>query len=368
MGKSDKYIEMVAIATQCDVMELVNENRIYVKLGLLLLANTDNYGLRALLEVNALKGKAIRSYHLGFVIGPCINATGRLESAKRGLNLLLCKNEAEALKMATELKEINNTRKEMTRLGVNEAVDKVATEYREDTVLVIYMPNLHESLAGIVAGKVRETYYKPVFVITKSETGILKGSGRSIEGYHMFDALSECRDLLLKYGGHELAAGFSLEKANLPELRFRLNEKHGLTEEQLTPVVRLDVAMPVSYITESLVRQLGMLEPFGKGNEKPLFGQSGLGIKRAFRMGTDGRFIRIIFQDAQGVTIEGIDFDANKFIECIKMWFSDEECDKMLKGLPNNVRIDVAYYPDINEYGGRTTVQIKPVTYRKSIQ
>lgn len=364
----DKYIEMVAIATQCDVMELIDENRIYVKYGLKLLADTDNCGLRALLEVNQLRGKPIHSYHLGFVIGPCINATGRLESAKRGLSLLLCKNEGEALKMAEELKELNSRRKEMTRRGVEAAVNKLASEYSGDTVLVIYMPDLHESLAGIVAGRIREEYYRPVFVITGSETGILKGSGRSIDGYHMFGALSECKDLLIKYGGHELAAGFSLEEANLTELRRRLNDRHGLTEEQLTPVVRLDVPMPVSYITEGLVRQLGMLEPFGKGNEKPLFGQSGLGIKRAFKMGVDGRFIRIIFQDEQGITIEGIDFDANKFIECIKMWFSDEECDKMLKGLPNNIRIDAAYYPDINEYGGRTSVQIKPVMYRKSIQ
>ena len=362
----ERYIEMVAIATQCDVMELIDENRIYVKNGLRLIGNTDNIGLRALLMVNDLIGKKIYSYHLGFVIGPCINATGRLESAKRGLELLLCENEADAMRLAEELKELNQTRKQMTNTGVETAIQLVRDEYADDKVLVIFMPELHESIAGIVAGRVREEFYRPVFVITKSETGILKGSGRSIEGYHMFDALVECDDLLLKYGGHELAAGFSLEEDNLDAFRKRLNERQKLTDEQLTPVVRLDVPMPISYINESLVRQLTLLEPFGKGNDKPVFGQAGLRVKRAVRMGQEGKFIRITFMDDNGFYLDGIDFDANKFIECIKLWFRDEECDKMLKGLPNNIRLDVAYYPDINEYGGRTTVQIRPVLYRKS--
>lgn len=364
----DEYIDMVAIATLCDVMELTDENRIFVKSGLRLLPNTRNYGLKALLNANQLNGKVIKSYHLGFIIGPCINAAGRLESAKQGLALLLSENEQDAQILAEELVEINNTRKDLTNKGVEEAVVKTQTEYCGDTVLVIFMPELHESLAGIVAGRVREQFYKPVFVITRSKTGILKGSGRSIQGYHMFDALSECKNLLIKYGGHELAAGLSLEKDKIEDLRRALNERSNLTIEQLTPVVRLDVPMPIHYINKALINQLSLLEPFGKGNEKPIFGQSGLGIKRASLMGSDGRFIRIIFQDDKGFTIEGIDFDANKFIQCIKKWFSDEECDKMLKGLPNNIKIDVAYYPDINEYRGKTTVQIKPILYRRSIQ
>lgn len=362
----NKYLEMVAIATQCDVMDLIDENRIYVKQGLKLLANTNNLGLNALLEVNQLKGKVLSSYHLGFVIGPCINATGRLESAKRGLELLLCADYDEALDMAEELKQLNATRKDMTNKGVEEAIATVNSVGEVDDVLVVYMPNLHESLAGIVAGRIRENFYRPVFVITDSEGDIIKGSGRSIDGYHMFDALTECKDLLLKFGGHELAAGFSLEKRNLDAFRERLLEKSKLTKEQLIPVVRIDVPMPVSYITPKLVEELGLLEPFGKANEKPIFAQAGLGIKSARFIGNESRFIKILFQDESGYIIEGVDFNANKFIECIKMWFSDEECDKMLSGLPNEIKLDVAYYPDVNEFNGRCTLQIKPVLYRKS--
>lgn len=362
----NKYLEMVAIATQCDVMDLIDENRIYVKQGLKLLANTNNLGLKALLEVNQLKGKVLSSYHLGFVIGPCINATGRLESAKRGLELLLCGDYDDALDMAEELKQLNVTRKDMTNKGVEEAISTVNSVGEVDDVLVVYMPNLHESLAGIVAGRIRENFYRPVFVITDSEGDIIKGSGRSIDGYHMFDALTECKDLLLKFGGHELAAGFSLEKRNLDAFRERLLEKSKLTKEQLIPVVRIDVPMPVSYITPRLVEELALLEPFGKANEKPTFAQAGLGIKSARFIGNEGRFIKILFQDESGYIIEGVDFNANKFIECIKLWFSDEECDKMLSGLPNEIKLDVAYYPDVNEFNGRCTLQIKPVLYRKS--
>lgn len=361
-----RYIEMVALATLCDVMELVDENRIYVKEGLRILPETKNPGLQALLYVNQLKGKKLSSYHLGFVLGPCINATGRLESAKEGLALLLCDDEAEAMKQAEKLREINSKRKAMTEQGVEEAIALVEQEYSKDTILVVYMPDLHESLAGIVAGRLREKYYKPVFVITKNKTGILKGSGRSIQGYHMFDALTDCKELLLHFGGHELAAGFSLAEENLDLFRKSLNEKQRLTEEELTPVIQLDVPMPISYITIPLVEQLAKLEPFGKGNEKPLFGQANLGIRRAHPVGAEGKYMKIIFQDQDGYTIEGIDFDAKKFTECIKKWFSDEECDRMLKGLSNSICLDVAYYPDVNEFGGRTTVQIKPVTYKKA--
>lgn len=362
----DRFMEMVAIATVCDVMELKDENRIYVREGLKSLQNTNNAGLKALLKVNDLWGKNISGYHLGFVLGPCINASGRLETAEKGLKLLVSEDEADAMDMAGELVEINKSRKAMTESGVTLAIEMVETQYLDDVVLVVYLPKLHESIAGIVAGRLREHFYKPVFVITDSEEGIIKGSGRSIEGYHMFDALTEVKDILLKYGGHELAAGFSLTKENLEEFRKRLNENQRLTKEQLTPVVRLDVPMPISYITPKLVSQLKCLEPFGKGNEKPLFGQAGLGIKSARFMGKEGQYIKIIFQNSDGYTIEAVDFNAKRFIDCIKMWFSDEECDKMLKGVPNNIRVDVAYYPSINEYGGRKTIQIQPSMYRKS--
>ncbi len=361
-----KYLEMLAIATQCDVMELTDENRIYVREGLKLLSRTSNFGLQALLEVNQLKGKPLYSYHLGFVIGPCINATGRLESAKKGLELLLCDNEEAALVLAEELKQLNITRKDMTNQGVEEAIMMVDSGDKIDNVLVIYMPGLHESLAGIVAGRIRENFYRPVFVITDGEGDMVKGSGRSIEGYHMYDALTECKDLLFKYGGHELAAGFSLEKRNLKAFRERLLQNESLSEDELTPVVRIDVPMPLAYITPGLVDELTLLEPFGKGNEKPVFAQAGLGIKSARLMGADRRFIRIYFQDDNGFVMEAVDFNANKFLDCIKMWFSVEECDKMLSGLSNNIKLDVAYYPDVNEYNGRCTLQIKPVLYRKS--
>lgn len=362
----EKYIEFVAIATQCDVMELTDENRIYVRKGLELLQRTENYGLKALLEVNHLGGKKLSSYHLGFVLGPCLNATGRLDSAKRGLELLLCQDLQSAMRLAQELKALNDIRKDMTNGAVQEAICQVEREYAGDKVLVIYMPDLHESLAGIVAGRVREHFYRPVFVITDTEEGILKGSGRSVEGYHMHDALTECEGLLIKYGGHALAAGFSLEKEKLLEFREALNNNQRLTKEQLTPLVRLDAAMPMSYITPGLVHDLSLLEPFGKGNEKPVFGQSGMRVKEARLVGAEGQYIRLKFMDEHGHTTDGIDFRANKFMECIKLWFREEECDKMLKGLPNDIKIDVAYYPDVNEYNGRTTVQVKPTMYRKS--
>lgn len=361
----EEYLDALAVATVCDVMELRDENRVYVKRGLKVLENTSNKGLAALIFVNSLKDKSLKAYHLGFIIGPCINATGRLESAQKGLELLLTEDYQEALILAEQLKVLNEQRKSMTEDGVEEAIKLIEEKHSEDKVLVIHIPKLHESLAGIVAGRIREAYYKPVFVFTGDIEGIVKGSGRSIEGYHMYDSLNECKEYLLKYGGHELAAGLSLEGDRLDDLRRALNEKCKLTDEQLIPLVRLDVAMPVSYISEKLIEDLDLLEPFGKGNEKPLFGQSNLAVKCAMKMGKNGQFVKIIFMTEQGFTIEAVDFNGNKFTDCIKMWFSEEECDKMFKGLSNDIRLDVAYYPDINEYMGRRTIQIKPVTYRK---
>lgn len=362
----EQYIEFVAIATQCDVMELTDENRIYVRKGLEMLPRTLNFGLRALITANGLAGKRIYSYHLGFVLGPCLNAAGRLESAKKGMELLLCESEEKAMALAEELRDLNMLRKDMTEDGVRNAIEQVARYFAEDKVLVIFLPELHESLAGIVAGRVREQYYRPVYVVTRSESGMLKGSGRSIEGYHMFDALTECGHLLTKYGGHAMAAGFSLEEENLDGFRRLLNEKQHMTEEDMTPVLRLDVPMPMSYITPKLVEDLRLLEPFGCGNEKPVFGQADMRIKQAKFVGAGQQYIRITFMDRDGYYTEGIDFHANNFITCIKLWFSEEECDKMLKGLPNDIILDVAYYPDVNVYGGHETVQVKPVMYRKS--
>lgn len=372
-----KFIDILAIATVCDVMELRDENRIYVKEGLKVLKETTNLGLKTLIKYYDLEGKNLTSYHLGFLIGPSINSTGRLDSAKKGLDLLLSEDVVVAESLATEMVTLNSARKTMTESGVDKAKEEVniqcvSTKFSGqddlDKVLVIYLPELHESIAGIVAGRIKEHFYRPVFIITDAEgkEGIVKGSGRSIDGYNMADALMECQELLVGYGGHEKAAGVSLNKDNLNAFRVALNKNCKLTEEELTPVLRIDVPMPISYISPDIVSGLNKLEPFGNGNTKPIFAQAGLGVKSARYMGKENQFIKFVFQDDQGYTIEGIDFNAKHIIDCIKMWFSDEECDKMLKGLPNNIKLDVAYYPGVNEYMGRQTLQIQPSKYRKS--
>lgn len=362
----NKYIEMAAIATVCDIMDLKNENRAIVKTGIACLRNTKNVGLRALMQVNDMLGKTVSSYQLGFVIGPCINATGRLQHAKKGIELLCCEDESEALKLAQELKDINNERKDLTVKGTEEAFKIVEEQLSNDDVLVVYVPGLHESLAGIVAGRIKEKYYKPTFVVTDAESSELKGSGRSIEGYNMVERLIECEEYLVKFGGHELAAGISLSLNKLDAFRKALNEKSGLTEEILTPKLKIDVPMPISYISIPFIEQLQILEPFGKGNPKPVFAQLGWKIKRAtVYNGTEKTTVRLIFQDKDGYSIDAVVFEGNKFLEDIKMWFTEEECGKMLRGLPNDISLDVAYCPEINEYMGRRSIQIKNFTYRK---
>lgn len=369
LGRSwdeDLFVEMLGIATVCDVMPLKGENRSFVKRALEKMRNTDNKGLKALLQVNDLEGKKISSYTFGFVVGPCINASGRLDSAKRGLELLMADNETDALVLAGELKRINEERKAMTEQGKQEAIEIVENNYMDHTVLVVHMPRLHESLAGIVAGRLKEKFNKPTLVCTTTEEGIIKGSARSIEAYNMHEKLSQHKDLFIKMGGHPMAAGFSLKAENLDLLRERLNATHDLKPEDLVPVVMIDVAMPFSYITPELVKQLDMLEPFGTSNPKPVFAQANLKVKKARFMGSENQYIKLWFMDGDGRTIEAVDFDAKTFIDNIKMWFSDEECDKMLEGLPNDVLLDVIYYPDINEYMGRTSIQLKPSKYKKA--
>ncbi len=368
MGRSwqeDYFIEMLGVATVCDVMPLKDENRAFVKRALETFRYTENKGLKALLQVNDLLGKKVSSYTFGFVIGPCINASGRLESAKKGLELLLADSDREALAMAEELKSINETRKSMTEQGKKEAIELVETLYKDDTVLVIHMPKLHESLAGIVAGRLKEQFNKPTLVFTSTESGQLKGSGRSIEAYDMHGKLSEHKELFVKMGGHPMAAGFTIEAENLDQLRAILNETHGLTSEDLIPVEMIDVAMPFSYASPKLIRQLELLEPYGNGNPKPVFAQKKLRVKKARFLGKDNQFIKLWLMDEEGLTIEAMDFNAKSFIDSIKMWFSEEECDKILQGLPNEVILDIIYYPDINEYNGRVTVQLRPTNYRK---
>ena len=334
-------LEFAAIATVGDVMRLQDENRILVKYGLKQMAHTKNWGLRKLAEKNNLNLNQITAYHIGFVIGPCLNAGGRLQTAKLALALLLTETEEEADRLAVQLKELNDMRKDMTEQGTQEAKLLVDSYYENDSVLVVFLPECHESLAGIIAGRLREFYQKPAIVLTRGETAV-KGSGRSIEGYHMFQKLCEVQDLLLKFGGHPMAAGLSLEEAKIEEFRRRLNENSGLTEEDFRAKVWIDVPMPVSYVRESLVQELRCLEPFGQGNEKPLFAEKSLRIRSARVIGRNRNVIRMTLEEENGFAMEALYFgDGDAF---------EEERD-------GRHRIDIVYYPEINEYNGNRSLQ-----------
>lgn len=356
----EEFIEFGAIATVCDVMELRKENRILVKEGLKRLTHTKHVGLSALLEANGLRGKEISSYHLGFVIGPCINASGRLRSAEMALRLLLCKDPKEALDLALHLKELNEERKDMTAKGVEDAIALVeSSERKEDKVLVVYLPGCHESLAGIIAGRVREKYNKPVFILTDSEDGGLKGSGRSIEAYSMFEEMTKVKDLMSKYGGHPMAAGLSLPKENLEPFRQQLNQLSTLTEEDFVEKVRIDIPMPVSYITEHLVEELSLLEPFGTANEKPLFAQKNLSIRSARILGANRNVLKMKVADETGYEMEAIYFgNIPEFNEYVSSQFGENELECIYQGRVNSVRMSFTYYPGINEFRGVKTLQL----------
>lgn len=362
--EAERFIEFVALATICDVVDLRDENRILVKRGLAELNRTGNYGLRALIKVNNLGMHQLQSYHLGFVLGPCINATGRLETAKLAMELLLEEHYDTALERAERLKALNDERKEMTQTGVAAAIEQVeTTTLADDRVLVIYLPNTHESLAGIIAGRIRERYYRPTLIVTDSEGGMLKGSARSIEAYNMHDALTECKDLLTAFGGHPMAAGFSLPAKNLEYFRHKLNVLCELTEEDLTPKLYIDVPMPIDYIHFDLIEQLEQLEPFGKGNEKPLFAQKNLKVLSARVMGRNANLLKLELESENGARMEGIYFEVEAFMENIKAWFGEAEWDQMMKGWLNKVALDIAYYPSINEYNGIRAMQIVIKSY-----
>lgn len=379
-AECEAFIEILGIATVCDVMNLVDENRIIVREALHRLSDSSNYGLKALITNSGRDGKKLSAFDLGFIIGPCINAAGRLGDAKTGLEFLLETDSFKANERAIELLNINNTRKDMTEQGTKTAIGLLETSDHllmgavpetgvaalSDRVLVMYIPKLHESLVGIIAGRIKERYYRPVLLFTDSEEeGIIKGSGRSIEGYNMYDEINKCSDYFTKFGGHEMAAGFSMEKRNLARLREKMNANCTLDEKLLTPKLRIDVPMPLDYVTIPLTEELEVLEPFGKGNEKPVFAQSGVRVKSARIMGKRQNVLRVSFLMENGGTIEGISFDPEVFISNIKQWFGTNECDKILKGMPGHVVLDVAYYPDINEFAGRRTLQIRLLEYRK---
>ena len=334
-------LEFAAIATVGDVMKLQDENRLIVKYGLKKIGSTKNTGLRKLIEKNNLDIENLSAYHIGFVIGPCLNAGGRLKSAKVALRMLLAEDPEQAGEMADELKELNDMRKDMTAKGEAEAIEQVEKQYMDDKVLVVFLPECHESLAGIIAGRLREHFHKPSFVLTRGET-TAKGSGRSIEQYHMYQGLCKVSDLLVKFGGHPMAAGLSLEEKDIDEFRRRLNADAELTEEDFVPKIWIDVPMPFEYVNEKIVQELKDLEPFGQGNEKPLFAQKSLVIRNARVLGKNRNVVKLNLVTETGQPVDGLLFaDGDRFLE--------EQAGRNM--------IDMIYYPDVNEYNGTRTLQ-----------
>ena len=345
----DNLMENVAIATIGDVMDLVGENRVFVKKGLELLKTTKNEGLHALMQCTGVDTANLNTYHIGFVLGPCINAGGRLDTAKRALELLNASNRREAVTLAADLKELNDSRKEMTEEGVEEAVRQIeSSSWKDDQVLVVYLPECHESIAGIIAGRIKERYYRPTFVLTKGETGV-KGSGRSIEAYDMFTEMSRCRELFTKFGGHKLAAGLSLEEEKVEVFRKRINELADLTEEDLQMKVSIDMRLPFPYINEELIHELKILEPFGKGNGKPLFAESKLRVIQPRIFGKNRNVLKCRLEDQQGNQMEAVYFG---------------EVEDCLRQMEKKQIMSFTYYPSINEYMGRRTIQLTIVNYQ----
>ena len=345
----ESLMENVAIATIGDVMDLVGENRVFVKKGLELLKTTKNEGLHALMQCIGVDTANLNTYHIGFVIGPCINAGGRLDTAKRALELLNASNRREAVTLAADLKELNDSRKEMTEEGVEEAVRQIeSSSWKDDQVLVVYLPECHESIAGIIAGRIKERYYRPTFVLTKGETGV-KGSGRSIEAYDMFAEMSRCRELFTKFGGHKLAAGLSLEEEKVEVFRKRINELADLTEEDLQMKVSIDMRLPFPYINEELIHELKILEPFGKGNGKPLFAESKLRVIQPRIFGKNRNVLKCRLEDQQGNQMEAVYFG---------------EVEDCLRQMEKKQIMSFTYYPTVNEYMGKRTIQLTIVNYQ----
>lgn len=361
----DYLMENVAIATIGDVMDLVGENRIFVKQGLDMLKRTKNLGLKALIECTGVDVNHLSAYHIGFVIGPCLNASGRLDTAKRALELLRVKTKKEADILAGDLKALNDNRKDMTSIAVEQAIELIdTTDIRNDKVLVVYLPECHESLAGIVAGRVRERYYKPTFILTKAEDGV-KGSGRSIESYHMYEEMNKCKELLGKFGGHKLAAGLSLAEENIESFRRVLNEKTVLTEDDLIEKISIDMQMPLQYANERLIEELELLEPFGKGNAKPVFVEKDIEVLKAEILGKNRNVLKLRVEDAYGINMDALYFgDIEKFQNYIRDKFGDENVTNLMRGRRTGIKMAFTYYPNLNEYMGRKTVQIVIQNYQ----
>lgn len=362
------FLEFVAIATICDVVDLIDENRVIVKTGLELLNNTKNIGLKALINETGIEGKKIGVYHVGFIIGPSINASGRLDSAIKSLELLLSIDEEEAKNIAKELRELNDERKRLTEDGVKRIINTIdSTDLKNDKVLVVYEPSINESVAGIIAGRVKDKYNKPTIVLTKGKEGV-KGSGRSIEEYNIFEELSKCKDILLKFGGHPMAAGLSLAEEHISTLRKRLNDNTNLSNEDLIPKIYLDMELPIEYINFKLIDELKLLEPFGKGNEKPLFGVKNLRLNRGYVLGVNRNALKLILLNNKGITMEGLIFgDITSFEREVSQLYGEDELKKLYRGINNKIKIDILYYPSINEYNGNTNLQLIIKSYRLNI-
>ena len=368
------YLEIVALATNCDVMPLVDENRIYVKEGLKDLEHTSNIGLRALIDASELTGKKLTTYHLGFVLGPCLNAAGKLEDAKVALELLLTDDATFAEQRAVELKILNDERKLETEQGTEAAASSVKLEEIEgdiqpvDKVVIEYLPGIHEGVAGVIAGRVRERYGRPtiIFTDTDGDLDILKGSGRSVEVYNMFEKIDEHRDLTVKFGGHPMAAGLSIKRDMLDEFRAKLNEDAGLTYRELVPKLMIDVPMPMHYASMKLAEELVTLEPFGKQNEKPLFAEADMEILGIRIFGNARKLLSLTVKDKQGRKFTVKSFEVDGFLEDIKRWFKPEECDKMMQGIETGCKIDIAYELSINEFRGERNLEFMMRAYNKA--
>jgi len=349
--KLTDLLEVAAIATIGDVMPLVDENRILVKNGLKNLMHTKNLGLQALIKVTGMEGKKLTAYSIGFVLGPCLNAGGRLENALIALNMFMAESEEEAMKYASHLKELNDERKDLTLKNVKRAIETAENEYSDNDILVIYLDDCHESIAGIIAGRVREAIGKPTIILTEAfgEEDMIKGSGRSIESYNMFEALYEVKDIFVKFGGHHMAAGMSLKKERLDEFRERLNENSKLCDEDFVQKIWIDIALPFSYLSLDFVRELDKLEPFGNKNEKPKFARKDIKIISKTILGKNKNVVKMVLEDVDKTAVEAI-------------YFGDGE--EFFKSIQDKKTIDIIYYPDINEYGGRESLQIVISNYR----
>lgn len=363
---SEELLAFAAFATVGDVMELTDENRIIVRYGLQRISRSDNAGMRALLTVNGLQDKPLSAYHIGFILGPCLNATGRLDTAARALRLFTTDDSAEAVTIAGELKELNDSRKNMTLRGTQQAIRMIEeSSLQNDRVLVVYLPECHESLAGIIAGRIRERYHKPVFVLTDAEEGV-KGSGRSIETYHMYDKMSECKELYIKYGGHKMAAGVSMPAGNVDAFRTYLNEHCGLSKEDLEDRIHIDVPMPMAYVTADFIRQLSVLEPFGNGNPKPVFAQKNIRLISGRILGKNSNAGRYTVMDDGGRQFEMMYFgNMELWHDFLERSFGREELDMLYRGGHCRILISVVYYPELDIYRGRERIKMIMQDYCK---